>query len=239
MTGALPVPPARRGRGADQQQEPRQRHARPAARASDPALAAARRAATARRWSASGTWAIRRPSGRCARATRSSSARCRAASTTSRHCDSQRHARPLVRRGGAAAQEGYLTDLLSRRAVDYVERMATQDAPFFLSLHYTAPHWPWETRDDAAMAPEVKDNLFHLARRQHPHLPPHDPSHGRRHRLDHGRAREARHGRQHAGGLHQRQRRRALLRQLAAGRRQDGPDRRRHPRAVDRALAGA
>jgi arylsulfatase A-like enzyme len=40
--------------------------------------------------------------------------------------------------------------------------MATQDAPFFLSLHYTAPHWPWETRDDATLAPVVKDNLFHL-----------------------------------------------------------------------------
>ncbi|WBY03393.1 sulfatase-like hydrolase/transferase [Ramlibacter tataouinensis] len=59
-------------------------------------------------------------------------------------------------------EEGYLTDLLSQRAVDYVERMARQDAPFFLSLHYTAPHWPWETRDDAAVAAEVKDNLFHL-----------------------------------------------------------------------------
>ena len=59
--------------------------------------------------------------------------------------------------------EGYLTDLLSRRAVDYVERMAQQPAPFFLSLHYTAPHWPWETRDDAAKAPAIKDNLFDLA----------------------------------------------------------------------------
>ncbi len=35
-------------------------------------------------------------------------------------------------------------------------------APFFLSVHYTAPHWPWETRDDAALAADVKDNLFHL-----------------------------------------------------------------------------
>ncbi|WP_332815861.1 sulfatase family protein [Ramlibacter sp.] len=59
-------------------------------------------------------------------------------------------------------EEGYLTDLLSRRAVDYVERMAKQDAPFFLSLHYTAPHWPWETRDDQVLAAEVRDNLFHL-----------------------------------------------------------------------------
>jgi arylsulfatase A-like enzyme len=57
---------------------------------------------------------------------------------------------------------GYLTDLLSRRAVDYVERMAAQTAPFFLSLHYTAPHWPWECRDDAAVAPELAADLFHL-----------------------------------------------------------------------------
>ncbi|MFN3738969.1 sulfatase [Hydrogenophaga sp.] len=60
---------------------------------------------------------------------------------------------------------GYLTDLLSQRAVDYVNRMADgarADTPFFLSLHYTAPHWPWETRDDAHIAPEVAKNLFHL-----------------------------------------------------------------------------
>jgi arylsulfatase A-like enzyme len=59
---------------------------------------------------------------------------------------------------------GYLTDLLSDRAVDYVQRKAAnaEQTPFFLSLHYTAPHWPWETRDDAHLAEEVKDNLFHL-----------------------------------------------------------------------------
>jgi arylsulfatase A-like enzyme len=60
------------------------------------------------------------------------------------------------------AQEGYLTDLLSRRAVDTIERWAGQGQPFFLSLHYTAPHWPWETRDDAQGAAQVRDNLFHL-----------------------------------------------------------------------------
>ncbi|MFZ9574236.1 MAG: sulfatase [Limnohabitans sp.] len=62
-------------------------------------------------------------------------------------------------------EEGYLTDLLSRRSVDYVRRMADparKGQPFFLSLHYTAPHWPWETRDDSAVAHQVKGNLFHL-----------------------------------------------------------------------------
>jgi arylsulfatase A-like enzyme len=62
-------------------------------------------------------------------------------------------------------EEGYLTDMLSARAVDYVNRMADgakSGTPFFMSLHYTAPHWPWETRDDHATAQEVKDHLFHL-----------------------------------------------------------------------------
>ena len=58
---------------------------------------------------------------------------------------------------------GYLTDLLSKRAVDFVEHQAAQTKqPFLLSLHYTAPHWPWETRDDAHLASEVAGNLFHL-----------------------------------------------------------------------------
>jgi arylsulfatase A-like enzyme len=78
------------------------------------------------------------------------------------HCDSSgRH--DLWFGEEDCQQEGYLTDLLSRRAVDYVERMALQEAPFFLSLHYTAPHWPWETREDEAKAPTVKNNLFDLA----------------------------------------------------------------------------
>ena len=56
--------------------------------------------------------------------------------------------------------EGYLTDQLSRRACEWVKREG--DQPFFLSLHYTAPHWPWETRDDAHLVDDVKANLFHL-----------------------------------------------------------------------------
>lgn len=59
-------------------------------------------------------------------------------------------------------EEGYLTDLLSLRAIDYIDRMASGGRPFYLSLHYTAPHWPWETREDAHVAAEVRTNLFHL-----------------------------------------------------------------------------
>ncbi|MES2994352.1 MAG: sulfatase-like hydrolase/transferase [Pseudomonadota bacterium] len=57
---------------------------------------------------------------------------------------------------------GYLTDLISQRAVDWIDRVAPGDAPFLLSLHYTAPHWPWETREDGALAPGIHGKLFHL-----------------------------------------------------------------------------
>lgn len=48
-------------------------------------------------------------------------------------------------------REGYLTDLL---ADDVVRRIEAHrgDAPFFTSLHFNAPHWPWEGPDDAARA---------------------------------------------------------------------------------------
>ncbi len=81
------------------------------------------------------------------------------------HCDF-RGTHDLWRDEAEHRQPGYLTDLITDRAVDWLGEVAgtagAGAAPFFLSLHYTAPHWPWETRDDAALAEEVKDNLFHL-----------------------------------------------------------------------------
>jgi arylsulfatase A-like enzyme len=38
---------------------------------------------------------------------------------------------------------GYLTDLLAERAIGVLERAAHRRAAFYLSLHFTAPHWPW------------------------------------------------------------------------------------------------
>ncbi len=46
------------------------------------------------------------------------------------------------------AQAGYMTDLLTDRAVQYIRRRHA--APFYLALHYTAPHWPWEGPGDTA-----------------------------------------------------------------------------------------
>jgi arylsulfatase A-like enzyme len=47
------------------------------------------------------------------------------------------------------ARDGYLTDLFSERAVEFIAR--ERDKPFYLSLHYTAPHAPWEGPADGGV----------------------------------------------------------------------------------------
>jgi arylsulfatase A-like enzyme len=47
---------------------------------------------------------------------------------------------------------GYVTDLLSERALAYVEAAARSPKPYFLSLHYNAPHWPWSAPSIEAAA---------------------------------------------------------------------------------------
>lgn len=48
-------------------------------------------------------------------------------------------------------QAGYLTDLIADRAIALIAEPAG-DRPWFMSLHFTAPHWPWEGPGDEAEA---------------------------------------------------------------------------------------
>jgi arylsulfatase A-like enzyme len=57
--------------------------------------------------------------------------------------------RPGLYEGEAIAErDGYLTELLRDRAIDEIR--AADGEPFLLSLHFTAPHWPWEGPSDSA-----------------------------------------------------------------------------------------
>ena len=61
-----------------------------------------------------------------------------------------------------AHSEGYMTDLLGDRAVATVNEFATGGRPFFLSLHFNAPHWPWEAPGDRAESDRLRgSNLRH------------------------------------------------------------------------------
>jgi arylsulfatase A-like enzyme len=53
-------------------------------------------------------------------------------------------------------QVGYLTALLGSRAVDVVNRYAKSGQPFMVSLHFSAPHWPWEAPGDEAESERLR-----------------------------------------------------------------------------------
>ena len=75
------------------------------------------------------------------------------------HCDSAgRH--DLYEGEEEVHRTGYLTDLLTERAISFVKR--ARGKPFLLSLHYTAPHWPWEARADAGESNRIGSSISHF-----------------------------------------------------------------------------
>ena len=52
------------------------------------------------------------------------------------------HDAPMVRDGRAVTEPGYVTDVITDDALRFID--GAGDAPFYLGVHYTAPHSPWE-----------------------------------------------------------------------------------------------
>jgi arylsulfatase A-like enzyme len=77
------------------------------------------------------------------------------------HCD-RRGVHDLFDGEAEVHRIGYVTDLITDRAVQVIERHARRHAPFLLSVHYTAPHWPWETRDDEAESRRIGSAIHHV-----------------------------------------------------------------------------
>lgn len=53
----------------------------------------------------------------------------------------------MFRNGELIKEEGYLTDCITDDALKFIEAHGEQDAPFYLSVHYTAPHSPWDAHE--------------------------------------------------------------------------------------------
>jgi arylsulfatase A-like enzyme len=52
-------------------------------------------------------------------------------------------------------REGYATDLFAERAIEIIRR--SDPRPFFVSLHFNAPHWPWEAPQDKTQAANLRE----------------------------------------------------------------------------------
>ena len=51
--------------------------------------------------------------------------------------------------------EGYYTDLITDRTVDYIQA-ANPAEQFYVQVNYNSPHWPWEGRGDREVGDEIK-----------------------------------------------------------------------------------
>ncbi len=50
---------------------------------------------------------------------------------------------PMVRNGVPVTEPGYVTNVITEDALAFIDRHANQETPFYLGVHYTAPHSPW------------------------------------------------------------------------------------------------
>lgn len=50
---------------------------------------------------------------------------------------------PMVRDGQLVDEPGYVTDNITNQAVAWLDDFADRGTPFYLGVHYTAPHSPW------------------------------------------------------------------------------------------------
>src|SRR6516225_11349608 len=53
-------------------------------------------------------------------------------------------------------ESGYMTDLLGAHAERVISEHAKAKRPFLLSLHFNAPHWPWEGPGDEAESRRIR-----------------------------------------------------------------------------------
>lgn len=59
-------------------------------------------------------------------------------------------------------QSGYYTDMLADRSLQYLkDRAKEENKPWLLSLHFTAPHWPWTGPNDQAESQRIQGRLTH------------------------------------------------------------------------------
>lgn len=81
------------------------------------------------------------------------------------------HNAPMVRNGEPVNESGYLTDLITDDALQFLDKHDSSQ-PFYLSLHYTAPHDPWINSHPQEIVDSYDDCPFETCPQEpaHPNL---------------------------------------------------------------------
>jgi arylsulfatase A-like enzyme len=76
---------------------------------------------------------------------------------------------PVWRDGQRVAEERYITTAITDEAVGFLESAAVGPDPFYLQVHYTAPHSPWIDQHPAEYLDLYADCAFDSCPRPEPH----------------------------------------------------------------------
>jgi choline-sulfatase len=91
---------------------------------------------------------------------------------------------PMIDHDRPVNVDGYITDVLGDHAVSFVLGETNNDAPFFLALTFTAPHYPWIDSHPAEFTDLYRDCTFASC----PDEPPHPWFIGGKAALERGKA---------------------------------------------------
>ncbi|MCC2685379.1 MAG: sulfatase [Paenibacillaceae bacterium] len=75
----------------------------------------------------------------------------------------------MIRDGELVVEPGYLTDRITDDAICFLEQHARQPSPFYLSVHYFAPHNPWINNHPQDIVDSYDDCPFDTCPQEQPH----------------------------------------------------------------------
>ena len=76
---------------------------------------------------------------------------------------------PMIRDGRPYIEERYVTDVITDEALRFIDEQSRRGRPFYLSVHYTAPHSPWIGQHPR----EIVDSYDSCPFKSCPEEPPH------------------------------------------------------------------
>lgn len=76
---------------------------------------------------------------------------------------------PMIRDGKYVEEKEYITDVITDEALQFIDREKHKEHPFYLSVHYTAPHSPWIDCHPKEYMDLYKDCEFKSCPQREPH----------------------------------------------------------------------
>ncbi|KAJ5190909.1 choline-sulfatase [Penicillium cinerascens] len=64
----------------------------------------------------------------------------------------------VVVNGDVRFEDGYITNFITENGISFMQEMSQEKKPFYLSVHYTAPHSPWERSEHLEQYLSLYDN---------------------------------------------------------------------------------